>query len=247
MPTPGLSVIEGFARKIGATAERIVKQEISDAKTVIRVDQAIAESLLTPPSAFTFDAFKDWGGQSIGRIERAGVFFATAHYSKEVIPGVLTRGSRVDFLTPADALLTSAANRAAVPRSIAELDARGFRSVVDLRLEGRGDQVPAGSTINIHRIKILDNSAPSDAQVMEFLAFIKRPENQPCYVHCEAGVGRTGIISVCAMLDLGINPSPTPHRYTAREAIAEAEKSGKMLPNQIAFIKTFAAAHGYPV
>lgn len=223
----------------------IAKKAVADIETLVRVDRAIGDSLLTPPKAFSFDAFKDWGGQSIGRVEVAGVAFATAHYVKEVIPGILTRGSRVDFLTPGDTLLTSKANRASVPRSVADLDASGFRSVVDLRLEGRGDQVPAGSTIAIKRIKILDNATPTDAQVMDFLAFIQKPENQPCFVHCEAGVGRTGIMSVCALLALGTNPLPAPHRYNLSEAIAESQKSGAMLPNQLAFLTTFATAHGY--
>ena len=31
----------------------------------------------------------------------------------------------------------------------------------------------------------------------DFLDFATNPKNSPCYVHCEAGKGRTGVASAC--------------------------------------------------
>jgi protein tyrosine/serine phosphatase len=65
-----------------------------------------------------------------------------------------------------------------------------------------------------------------------FLAFVRDTANQPVYVHCEAGKGRTG--TACACYRIAVD------HWSADQAIAEAKSYGLAMPNQIAFIKKFA-------
>jgi hypothetical protein len=81
-------------------------------------------------------------------------------------------------------------------------------------------------------VKILDNSAPTVAQMNEFIAFARA--HPPTYLHCEAGKGRTGTAVACYRIAVD--------RWTADQAIAEASSFGLSLINQIAFIRQFAQA-----
>src|SRR5262249_18062169 len=47
--------------------------------------------------------------------------------------------------------------------------------------------------LNAVNIPIVDNSVPTVAQMIVFLQYVTKKENRPAYVHCEAGVGRTGM------------------------------------------------------
>jgi hypothetical protein len=230
-------------QQVGAFFRREEEAVSTKAKSVIGTVEADAGKIR--------DDVYDFAGQTIGRLEVAGINFPQAHYIKDVTPGVLSRGSRVDFLA-GDNMRTPKADIPSLPHSVADLSARGFKSIVDLRLEGRGDQVPAGSSMQVHRIPILDNAHPSNAQVVDFLSWVSAPAHQPCYVHCEAGVGRTGIIVASYLMAIATNPATGKH-YTLDEALAETQKDGrKMLPNQIAFLKSFDAdlragrVPGYP-
>ena len=70
-----------------------------------------------------------------------------------------------------------------------------FRSVVNLRAENNDEK----STVErvgmvAHQIPVVDHEFPSTSQVIDFLEFATKAENQPVYVHCNAGKGRTGIM-----------------------------------------------------
>lgn len=94
-------------------------------------------------------------------------------------------------------------------------------------------------------MKILDNSAPTQAQVKQFLDFATNPKNSPCYVHCQAGKGRTGV--AVASYRMAVEGWPP------EKAIAEAKKFGCALPDQLDFLKQFGAdlaagkIAGYPL
>ena len=79
----------------------------------------------------------------------------------------------------------------------------------------------------------------------QFLDFATNPKNEPCYVHCEAGVGRTGVAVACYRMAV--------QGWPPDQAIAEGRKYGLQLPGQIHFVEQFGAQlksgkiAGYPL
>ncbi len=160
------------------------------------------------------DGFVDGAAATIGVAELAGVRYPVSQYEAKV-DNNLTRGSRIDD-----------------PKGYDTLKAQGFKGIVDLTMEGTNDEkyaAPAG--LNPLNIKILDNTAPSTEQMKQFLDFATDPKNEPCYVHCEAGKGRTGVAVACYRMAV--------QGWTADEAIADGKSHGLALPGQIDFIKDF--------
>ncbi len=168
-----------------------------------------------------------FGGETVGVAELAGLRYPVSAYEFKVSDG-LTRGSRIND--------TQGYNK---------LVAQGFKGIVDLTLEGTNDATLGKQAgLNTCNVKILDNSAPTMAQMKQFLDFATNPANSPCYVHCEAGKGRTGVATACYRMAV--------EGWPADKAIAEGKKFGLALPDQIEFLQQFAAAlakgqiAGYP-
>jgi protein tyrosine/serine phosphatase len=94
-------------------------------------------------------------------------------------------------------------------------------------------------------IPIVDNTAPTTAQMTQFLNYATDPQNQPVYVHCEAGKGRTGVAVACYRMAV--------EGWTADQAIADGAKYGLGLESQVSFIRDFGnkldagQIPGYPV
>jgi protein tyrosine/serine phosphatase len=127
----------------------------------------------------------------------------------------LTRGSRIDD-----------------PKGYDNLVKQGFKGIVDLTLEGTNDAKGGKKAgLNTLNVKILDNSAPTQKQMVDFLNFATNPKNSPCYVHCEAGKGRTGVAS--AVYRMAVEGWPP------EKALAEAAKYGMKLPDQVEFVQQF--------
>lgn len=90
----------------------------------------------------------------------------------------------------------------------AELARRGVATVIDLR--GEDDIVVdeamfAGLGINRVHIPIRDGQAPSDEQVGRFLAAVQGTPGK-VFVHCGAGVGRTGTMVAAYLVSKGVDP-----------------------------------------
>ncbi len=173
------------------------------------------------------DGFVDGAAATIGVAELAGVRYPVSDYEAKV-DDHLTRGSRIED-----------------EKGYQTLKAQGFKGIVDLTMEGTNDEkFAAKSGLNLLNVKILDNTAPTQGQMKQFLDFATDPKNQPCYVHCEAGKGRTGVATACYRMAV--------QGWSADEAIADGKKHGLALPGQIDFIKDFGAAMkagqiaGYP-
>jgi hypothetical protein len=148
-------------------------------------------------------------------------------YQAQVSPG-LARGSAVDA------------------RGLAALQARGFRSIVNLREEDDSDAAPARALgMASLRLVITDQTAPTTAQMKQFLDFVTKPANQPAYVHCYAGVGRTGVAVACYRMAV--------QGWPVQRALAEAKFYQLWAPEQITFIQQFGAdlqagrIAGYPL
>ncbi len=151
------------------------------------------------------------GGEAVGVAELAGFRYPVKPYEAQVDQG-LFRGSRLD-----DA-------------GMAALEAQGIRGVVNLCLENNDDAPRAAKCgLTALHVPILDNTAPTTAQMDQFVAFARA--NPPTYVHCEAGKGRTGTAVACYRIAVD--------GWTADRAIAEARTFGLSLINQIAFIREY--------
>ncbi|QXJ20373.1 dual specificity protein phosphatase family protein [Actinomadura graeca] len=85
------------------------------------------------------------------------------------------------------------------------LASQGVRTVVDLRAEDLPAEVlarPGRAGLTVVRIPMRDGQAPSPAQVERFLAEVGRARG-PVFVHCGAGVGRTGAMAAAYLVRTG--------------------------------------------
>lgn len=154
------------------------------------------------------------GSELVGVAELAGLRYPVSKYEFKVSDG-LTRGSRIDD-----------------PKGYEKLVKQGFKGIVDLTLEGTNDAKGGKAAgLNTLNVKILDNSAPTQKQVKAFLDFATDPKNSPCYVHCEAGKGRTGVAVASYRMAV--------ENWPPEKAIAEAKKFGCKLPDQVEFLEKF--------
>ena len=162
-----------------------------------------------------------------GLIELTGIKFPVEHYDYKV-SDALYRGSRIEG------------------GDYSHLKEMGVKTVVDLTKEKTDDpkKVRAAGMTPI-RVGIVDNTSPSNDQVKELLDIMTNPDNQPVYVHCEAGKGRTGIAVAAYRMAV--------EGWSSADALAEAKKFGMNDPGQENFIKnlgcdlTNGKIAGYPL
>lgn len=161
------------------------------------------------------DSFINFGGGAIGYSELLGLKFPVKVYSAQVTP-TLSRGSRLE------------------KGGLDALEAQGFKGVVNLCAENDADTLAATRLgMNSLHLPIIDNTAPTEAQMKQFLDFATNPANQPTYVHCEAGQGRTGVAVACYRMAV--------QGWTPDQAMAEAKSYGLKMPVQEEFIRQFGA------
>ena len=162
-----------------------------------------------------FQKITDAAGAALGYLEMIGLKYPVKEYRAQVSEG-LWRGSRLDR------------------DDMAELKALGIKLIVNLCAENDADEKPAEIFgIKALHIKIIDNEPPKFPQVMEFLTAVNKPENQPAYVHCEAGKGRTGVMVACYRIAV--------QGWGADAAVEEAKRMGMAMPDQEQFIRVFRA------
>ena len=160
------------------------------------------------------DSFTDLGGAAIGFAEMMGLKYGVKQYQFQVSPG-LSRGSRLEN------------------GAMEDLKAKGFKGVVNLCAENDNDAAPAKKNgLNALHLEIIDNTAPTQAQMKQFLDFATKPENQPCFVHCEAGKGRTGVATACYRMAV--------EGWPLDKTLAEAKSFGMAIPEQVDFLEQFS-------
>lgn len=221
-PSSAARIAEGF-KKFGRDVRADLKELKGDVKNggwSAAGRKELAKDLKNAGATF--------GAELVGVTELGGLRYPVSKYEFKVSEG-LTRGSRIDD-----------------PKGHEKLAKQGFKGIVDLTLEGTNDaRAGKAAGLNTLNVKILDNSAPTQKQVKQFLDFATDPKNSPCYVHCEAGKGRTGVaVAAYRMAVEGWPPE---------KAIAEGKKFGCTLPDQVEFLQKFGAdlargkIEGYPL
>ena len=117
-------------------------------------------------------------------------------------------------------------------------DAKGIKATINLCAEMKqGDMRlirDADRDLTTKHVKIIDNTWPDDAEVASVLEFLEDPAHCPAYIHCEAGTGRTGIMTACYRLAV--------NRWDLSQTQAEGERFDFHTPDQRTFVEDFASA-----
>jgi protein tyrosine phosphatase (PTP) superfamily phosphohydrolase (DUF442 family) len=116
-----------------------------------------------------------------------------------------------------------------------QLAAAGIHTVIDLRAEPVtiGDHAVTGTGLRVLHIPLPDGHAPTLEQARRFVAAVGDSPG-PVYVHCAAGIGRTG--SMCAVYLIATG------RASPRAALRRCLEVGPLTPEQVAFVLTLDAA-----
>lgn len=83
----------------------------------------------------------------------------------------------------------------------------GVSLVIDFRGEDADNawNPPTDYPIQVYRIRVPDFQSPSFAQVEDFLRVLDENRDQKVFVHCKAGIGRTGVMTACWRISQGVS------------------------------------------
>ena len=104
---------------------------------------------------------------------------------------------RADKELPNFALVAPGIYRGAAPteEGLRRLKEIGVRTVIDLRIEKRGQamEAEAARELGLHRLRLpMGREAPTARQVAAFVGTLSDPARRPVFIHCQHGADRTG-------------------------------------------------------
>lgn len=105
---------------------------------------------------------------------------------------------------------------------ISKLRELGVNTVINLRRaddRSRAEETEVRALgLNFYNIALPNWGRPQDARVVRIMEIINAPESGRVFIHCKAGVDRTGVIVAIYRM--------THDGWTSNRALAEAERSG---------------------
>lgn len=175
------------------------------------------------------DVAKNAGGGGWGEIEQVTNKLTCLHILSHL-------GHHVPYTYRVDSKVIRGSRP--TPDKLNRLNEEGCGATVNLCKEmsnGDADLIGAagltGKMQTLH-IKITDNTPPDHDQVDELITYLENSGGR-VYVHCEAGVGRTGVMVACYRMFQG---------WPLADALCEAKQFGCSMPDQLAFIENRASA-----
>jgi protein-tyrosine phosphatase len=143
---------------------------------------------------------------------------------------------------------------AAARQKLGDLLDAGIRTFVDLTEAGeltsyedwlKSEAEERSLTVRYHRFPIVDLDVPSVARMREILTQIARAleGDAPVYVHCWGGIGRTGTVVGCWLVERGhTGPSALEQLKTLRLHPEKNRRPSPEMPEQIDFVRTWGTA-----
>ncbi len=113
---------------------------------------------------------------------------------------------------------------------------RGIRAFISLRDELTPPELRSWPHIRYHHIPITDGGTGDFEAVETFIALVDQTENQPSFVHCMAGIGRTGIMAACWQISRGV-----PTEDALDHSLRFGKERGWLNEKQRTFIRQFGA------
>ena len=94
------------------------------------------------------------------------------------------------------------------------LIAQGIKTIVSLTEDPLDLDLVESFNINTHHFPIKDLTAPNLIQINSFIKLVKKEleNNKSVLVHCLGGVGRTGTMLACYLVNLGYMPKDAIRR-----------------------------------